>query len=126
VYNGSPWAADLPNPANEKFVADFRKTYGRMPTLYASAAYDAALLIDGAVASVGGRIEDRDAFRAALRKANFKSVRGPFRFNNNQYPIHNLYLRVVQKGSDGKIANKLVGTMLTDHADPFAVNCPMK
>ena len=126
VYNGSQWAADLPNPANEKFVADFQKTYGRMPTLYASQSYDAALLIDSAVSSVDGRIEDRDALRAALRKANFKSVRGPFRFNNNQYPIHNLYLRVVQKGSDGKIANKLVGTMLTDHADSFAASCPMK
>ena len=97
-----------------------------MPTLYASQSYDAALLIDSAVSAVGGRIEDRDALRAALRKANFKSVRGPFRFNNNQYPIHNLYLRVVQKGADGKIANKLVGTMLTDHADSFAASCPMK
>jgi hypothetical protein len=38
-------------------------------------------------------------------KANFKFVRGAFRFNSNQYPVHNLYLRVVQKGVSGKIAN---------------------
>lgn len=126
VYNGSHWSADMTNAANEKFVADFVKTYGRMPTLYAAQAYDAALLIDGAVASVGGRVEDRDAFRAALRKANFKSVRGNFRFNNNQYPVHNLYLRVVQKGANGKIANKLVSTILADHSDSFAASCPMK
>lgn len=126
VYNGSHWSADMTNAANEKFVADFVKIYGRMPTLYAAQAYDAALLIDGAVASVGGRVEDRDAFRAALRKANFKSVRGNFRFNNNQYPVHNLYLRVVQKGANGKIANKLVSTILADHSDSFAASCPMK
>lgn len=126
VYNGSHWSADMTNAANEKFVVDFVKTYGRMPTLYAAQAYDAALLIDGAVASVGGRVEDRDAFRAALRKANFKSVRGNFRFNNNQYPVHNLYLRVVQKGANGKIANKLVSTVLADHSDSFAASCPMK
>ena len=78
VYNGSQWASDLQNAANEKFVADFQKTYGRRPTLYAAQSYDAALLIDSAVAEIGGKVEDRDALRAALRKANFKSVRGSF------------------------------------------------
>lgn len=126
VYNGSHWTADLPNPANEKFVADFVKTYGRTPTMYAAQAYDAALLIDSAVAAVAGRIEDRDAFRAALRKGNFKSVRGAFRFNNNQFPVHNLYLRVVQKTPNGKITNKLLSTVLVDHSDSFAASCPMK
>ena len=126
VYNGSHWSADLKNPANEKFVADFVKTYGRMPTLYAAQSYDTAMLIDSAVAAVKSRIEDRDAFRAALRKADFKSVRGAFRFNTNQYPVHNLYLRVVEKGSNGKVGNKLVRTVLTDHSDAFASNCAMR
>lgn len=126
VYNGSQWAADLQNAANEKFVSDFQKTYGRRPTLYAAQAYDAALLIDSAVTEVGGRVEDREAFRGALRKANFKSVRGAFRFNNNQNPVHNLYLRVVQKDASGRVANKLVGPVLTDHSDPFASSCPLK
>lgn len=126
VYNGSQWAADLQNSANEKFVSDFQKTYGRRPTLYAAQAYDAAVLIDSAVTEISGKVEDRDAFRAALRKANFKSVRGAFRFNNNQYPVHNLYLRVVQKDASGRVANKLVGPVLTDHSDPFASSCPLK
>lgn len=126
VYNASQWAADLPNPANEKFVPDFLKTYGRRPTLYAAQAYDAALLINSAVAEIHGKVEDRDAFRAALRKANFKSVRGPFRFNNNQNPVHNIYLRVVQKEAGGRVTNKLVGPVLIGHSDPFASSCPLK
>ena len=126
LYNASQWAADLPNPANQKFVADFRKAYGRTPTLYASQAYDTAMLIDSAVRSVGGKVEDKDALRKALRKADFASVRGPFKFNTNQFPIHNLYMRVVEKDAQGKLANKLVGTIMTDHADPFVGECAMK
>ena len=126
LYNASQWAADLPNPANQKFVADFRKAYGRTPTLYASQAYDTAMLIDSAVRAVGGKVEDKDALRKALRKTDFASVRGPFRFNTNQFPIHNLYMRVVEKDSQGKFANKLVGTIMTDHADPFVGECAMK
>jgi branched-chain amino acid transport system substrate-binding protein len=126
LYNASQWASDLPNAANQKFVADFRKAYGRAPTLYASQAYDTAMLIDSAVRAVGGKVEDKDALRAALKKADFQSVRGPFRFNTNQFPIHNLYMRVVEKDAQGKLANKLVGTTMTDHADPFAGECAMK
>lgn len=126
LYNASQWASDLPNAANQKFVADFRKAYGRAPTLYASQAYDTAMLIDSAVRAVGGKVEDKDALRKALRKADFASVRGPFKFNTNQYPIHNLYMRVVEKDAQGKFANKLVGTIMTDHADPFVGECAMK
>ena len=126
MYNSSQWAADLPNQANQKFVDGFRKTYGRTPTLYASQGYDAAMLIDSAVRAIDGKVEDHEALRQALRKADFKSVRGAFRFNTNQYPVHNLYMRVVQKDAQGKLSNKLVGTVLNDHVDPFVGECPMK
>lgn len=125
IYNGSQWASDLPNPSNRKFVDDFQKTYGRMPSLYASQGYDTALLLDSAVRTVGGKIEDKDAFRKALRKADFKSVRGAFKFNTNQFPIQNLYMRVVEKDAQGKVGNKLVSTIFTDHSDPFAASCTM-
>lgn len=126
LYNSSQWAADLPNAANQKFVADFRKAYGRTPTLYASQAYDTAMLLDSAVRAVGGKVEDHDALRKAIRKADFQSVRGPFRFNTNQYPIHNLYTRVVEKDAQGKLTNRLVGTTMTDHVDPSVEACAMK
>ena len=126
MFNSSQWAADLPGEANQKFVADFEKTYGRIPTLYASQGYDAALLLDAAVRDVKGRIEDKEAFRQALKKADFKSVRGNFRFNTNQYPIQNYYLRVVGHDKQGRIANSTLKTILTDYHDPFASSCKMQ
>ena len=126
AFNSSQWAADLDNAANKKFVADFTKTYGRVPTMYAAQAYDTALLVDSAVRKVNGKVEDRAAFRAALKAADFTSIRGPFKFNNNQYPIQNLYMREVIKAPDGKIRNRLVSTVISNHADAFAAQCPMK
>lgn len=126
VFNASQWAADLDNAPNKRFVADFVKTYGRTPTMYAAQAYDAALLIDSAVRKVGGKIEDAPALRAALKAADFASIRGSFRFNNNQFPIQNLYMREVVKDASGKVSNRTVGTVLSAHADPFAALCPMK
>jgi len=125
TYNGSQWAADLPNPTNRKFVEDFQKAFGRPPSMYASQGYDTALLLDSAVRGAAGKVENRDAFRKALRAADFKSVRGNFKFNTNQYPIQNLYMRVVEKDASGRVSNKLVSTVVSEHTDPFAVNCHM-
>jgi len=126
MYNAAQWGHDLPNAENRKFVADFEKEYGRLPSLYASQGYDAALLIDSAVRRVKGRIEDKDAVRAALLAADFKSVRGPFRFNHNQYPVQDYYLRVIEKDAKGRITNRTVGTIFTNHADAYAAECAMK
>lgn len=125
AYNSSQWAADLDNEANKKFVAAFQKEYGRLPSMYASQGYDAAMLIDGAVRDIDGKVEDHAAFQAALKKANFQSVRGNFRFNNNQFPIHDMVMRVVVDDEQG-VRNKLVGTVIKDLHDPFAHECPMK
>jgi branched-chain amino acid transport system substrate-binding protein len=123
--NTSQWAWDLDNPANKAFVDAFRKTYGRTPTLYASQGYDAAQLIGSAIAAVHGNVADVDAFRAALRKADFPSVRGPFRFGPNQHPIQNFYVREVVKSGDG-VTNRLAGTVFTGHQDAYAAECKME
>lgn len=125
TFNSSHWAHDLDNPANKKFVADFEKEYGRLPSLYASQGYDAALLIDSAVRLVKGNLADKAALRRALEKADFKSVRGKFRFNTNHYPIQDYYLRVVRQDEKGRITNKLIGTIFTDHADAYVGQCKM-
>ena len=111
MFNSSHWGRDIDNPQNRRFVADFEKDYGRAPTLYASQGYDAALLIGAAVRAVKGRIEDKNAFRAALRKADFKSVRGAFRFNTNHYPVQDYYLRMIARDGKGRLTNRIVGTM---------------
>ncbi len=124
VKNSSEWSRDLDNPANKEFVAKFREKFGRTPSLYAAQAYDAALLIDSAVAAVKGDLSDMGAFRAALRKADFPSVRGKFKFGNNQHPIQDIYVREVVKDGD-VITNKLVGTVFTDHQDAYAAECKL-
>jgi branched-chain amino acid transport system substrate-binding protein len=126
TFDAAHWALDLDNPANRKFVAAFEKEYKRLPTLYASQGYDAALLIDAAVRDVKGKIEDVEAVRKALRAARFESVRGPFKFNRNQYPIQNYYLRVVARDNQGRLVNKTLGTIFKDHGDAYVQECPMK
>lgn len=126
ILNTAQWAHDLDNPANRKFVADFQKAYGRLPTMYALQGYDAAQLIAAAVRDTGGKIEDKDAFRAALKAAKFDSPRGKFRFNTNNYPIQDYYLREVVKDGSGRITNKIVGKVYADRADSFVARCKMK
>ncbi|ROT46493.1 ABC transporter substrate-binding protein [Pusillimonas sp. NJUB218] len=126
TYNSSQWAHDLPNEANKKFVEAYQKEYGRLPSMYSSQGYDAAMLLDGAVRQVNGKIEDHKAFLKALKDAKFDSVRGKFRFNNNQYPIHDIYMRQVVEDAQGNVQNKLVSKVLDNHRDPFANQCPMK
>jgi len=126
MFNTAQWAHDLDNAQNKRFVADFRKQYGRIPTVYASQGYDAAQLIDAAVREVKGKIDDKAALRKAFEAADFPSVRGAFAFNVNHVPIQNYYLRQVVKGADGKLTNKLVSTILTAHKDAYASACRMK
>ena len=125
AVNTSFWGHDLDNPQNRKFVADFEKDYGRLPTLYAAQGYDTAMLIDSAVRKVKGNVEDKVAFRKALMAADFKSVRGNFKFNKNQYPIQDYYLRVVRTDEKGRITNRLMGKILSNHEDSFASQCKM-
>jgi branched-chain amino acid transport system substrate-binding protein len=126
LFNTAHWSPDLDNAANRTFVAEFQKEYHRLPTLYASQGYDTALLIDAAVRDVKGRIDDRQAVRNALRAARFDSVRGPFKFNANQYPIQNYYVRTI--GSDGKggLVNKsFTEPILRAHGDAYVQQCAM-
>jgi len=126
VIQSTNWSYDLDNPANKEFVADYMKAYGRRPTFFAAMQYDAVNLIDSAVAAVKGKIENKDAFRAALRKADFHSVRGPFKFDNNQYPIQNIYLTEVVKDADGSLRLALRGTAVEGWRNPYHDQCPMK
>jgi branched-chain amino acid transport system substrate-binding protein len=125
ALNAAHWNLDLDNPQNRKFVADFEKKYGRLPNEYASQGYDALMLMDAAVRDVKGRIEDKAAMRKALETANFKSVRGAFKFNRNHFPVQNYYLRQVVKDDKGRFVNKTVGTIFTDHPDAYVSACKM-
>lgn len=122
VRNTSQWSKDLDNPANAAFVESFQAEYGRLPSLYASQGYDTANLLISALATAD--VNDQDAFRAALKTAEFESVRGDFAFGSNNHPVQNIYVReVIQEGD--VYTNKIVATALTDHADAYASECGM-
>jgi branched-chain amino acid transport system substrate-binding protein len=126
LFSVSHWSIDMDNAANKRFVAEFEKEYKRLPTGYAASGYDTALLLDSAVRKVKGKVEDKEALRAALRAADFKSVRGEFKFNRNQFPVQNYYLQLVGKGNDGRIVHKTMGTVLTARGDAYVQDCKMK
>jgi branched-chain amino acid transport system substrate-binding protein len=127
VPGAQEWVNDLPNDQNKTFVADYRKKYpGLRPTYYGAQAYDAAQLINSAVVAVKGDMTKKDAMKAEMEKANFKSLRGPFKFGNNHIPIQNFYLQDVVKDGDGALSLKTVATIVKDSQDRFHDKCPMK
>ena len=122
VVNTSQWSKDLDNPANVAFVESFQARYGRLPSLYASQGFDTANLLVSALEKADP--SDADAFREALRAADFASTRGDFRFGPNHHPIQDIYAReVIQEGD--VFTNKVIGVALEDHADAYAAECKM-
>ncbi len=122
VKNTASWSPDLDNETNKAFVESFKAEYGRLPSVYAAQAFDTANLV--LAASAKASVKDKDAFRAALKAADFKSVRGKFSFNTNNHPIQDFYVREVVKDGD-TLTNKIVGTAFTDHKDAYAADCKM-
>lgn len=123
VFGALTWAPNTDNPQNKKFVAAYEAAYNAIPASYAMQAYDAAMLIDSAVRGVKGNLSDTKAVSAALKKADFKSLRGPFKFNTNGYPIEDFYLTKVVKRADGKFQTEIVEKVLANNADEYAKDC---
>ncbi len=124
-FGGANWAPNFDNEASKAFVAAFEAKYDRIPGTYAMQAYDAAMLLNSAIAAIDGNLDDKDAFRAALEKADFESLRGKFRFGNNHYPIQDFYLVKVAKRDDGKFQTEIAEKVFEDYQDVYARDCNM-
>ena len=127
VVSGNMWDATLENAENARFVKTLIAKYQRVPSAYAATGYDAANLLDVAVRKVNGKVTDKPAFVAAVKAAGneFKSVRGPFKFNTNNLPIQDYYAFEMVK-DDGQIRGKLIATPLKDHKDAYYSACALK
>lgn len=123
MFGGANWAPNLDNPQNKKFVAAYEAAYNTVPGTYAFQAYDAAMLIDSAVKAVRGNLSNKDAVAAALKKADFTSLRGAFKFNTNGYPIQDFYLTKVAKRPDGKFQTEIVQKVFENYGDRYAKDC---
>jgi branched-chain amino acid transport system substrate-binding protein len=120
------WDPTLDNETNKNFVSSFRKKYNRYPSFYAAQAFDSINLIASGVEAVGGDMSKMDELRAALKSANYNSVRGKYTYGNNGMPIQNFYLREVVADADGNWTTKMVKTVFENHQDPYAAECKLK
>jgi len=123
--NTQEWSPDILNAANQRFVGDYLEKHGKYPSFYGAQSYDAIMLIKSAIEKVNGNLEDKDALRAALKAADFDSVRGKYSYGNNHMPIQNFYLREVVEDDQGRWTTKIVSAVLTNHQDPYAKDCKM-
>ncbi|MEW6644089.1 MAG: ABC transporter substrate-binding protein [Pseudomonadota bacterium] len=119
----SHWNSDFDNPANKAFMAAWNKTYQRPATYYASQGYDTALAIGAALKGTGGKLDDVNAFRQAMLKADFQSTRGAFKFGPNQHPVQDWWALKAEKSADGKLVLNTKGKILSDHGDAYAKDC---
>jgi branched-chain amino acid transport system substrate-binding protein len=126
VPGAQEWVNDLPNDANKTYVTDYKAKYHAAPSFYGAQTYDAVGLIDSAITAVKGDLGNKEGMRKEMEKADFKSVRGDFKFGNNHIPIQNFYLQDAVKNADGSYALKTVALIVKDDQDRFHDRCPMK
>jgi branched-chain amino acid transport system substrate-binding protein len=125
AITSAPYAPNVDNPQNKQFVEAFEKAYKRPPSMYAAQSYDAANLIDSALAKVKGDITDHEAFRAALKAADFDSVRGAFKLASNQIADGAFYrVDVVASGDSAEL--KAISPITIKTRANFAAECPLK
>ena len=125
IPGAQEWVNDLPNEANKKFVADYKAKFKSSPSFYGAQTYDAVALIDSGLKAVNGDMSKKDELRRALEKADFKSVRGNFKFGHNHIPIQNFYLQDAVKQGDDFVL-KTVATIVENDQDKHHDRCPMK
>jgi branched-chain amino acid transport system substrate-binding protein len=119
------WSPDINVPASKKYVADYRKKFGKWPVFYGAQSYDGIMLINSGVVALKGNIGDTKGMIRELRKANYDSVRGKFTYNVNHHPIQNFYLlKTVKEGGD--IVMKIQKTVFENYKDAYYKDCPMK
>jgi branched-chain amino acid transport system substrate-binding protein len=126
IYETRFWSPDLKNPASQRYVGDYKKKYGKLPVFYGAQSYEGVLLIDSAVRAVKGNLKDTKGLIAAMRKANYNSIRGPFVFNVNHHPIQNFYLLRAEKTPSGEIEMRIQSTVFEKHKDSYYQDCKMK
>jgi branched-chain amino acid transport system substrate-binding protein len=125
IPGAQEWVNDLPNETNKKFVADYKAKYKSSPSFYGAQTYDAVALIDSGLKAVNNDMSKKEGLRKALEKADFKSVRGNFKFGPNHIPIQNFYLQDVVKQGDDYVL-KTVATIVENDQDKHFQNCHMK
>jgi branched-chain amino acid transport system substrate-binding protein len=110
VVSSGWYTAGIDNANNRKFVDAMRREYKEDPGYYSIGAYGAGLMLEQAVAAVKGKVEDREAFMAALRKVEVANdPRGNIKLDALGNPLMDVYIRKVER-KDGRLVNTVVKT----------------
>jgi branched-chain amino acid transport system substrate-binding protein len=110
VYTALHYSAALDNPANKTYAKAFEAKAGKVPSYYAETCYTNMRWIVEAIRAINGKVEDREAFLAALKKVELKDFpRGPVVIDKWGNPIQNIYVRKVERVG-GKLQNSVIFT----------------
>ncbi|MCB5364172.1 ABC transporter substrate-binding protein [Pusillimonas sp. CC-YST705] len=123
---GDTWTPGLNNEQTRRFVTAYQEKYGKLASAYAAFSYDAAMILDAAIRKLGGDVSDKKALAKAIKEVEFQSLRGNFKFGNNNYPVQDYHIFKLEPGNDGKPAFKMVQEgVLRNYGDRFAQACKL-
>ena len=91
------YAAGIDTPESKAFVDAFARKYKFLPSYFAESNYATGMWAKAAIESINGRVEDREAFLAAIRKTTVNAPRGKLRLDAYDNPIQNVYIYKVAK-----------------------------
>ena len=104
------YSAAIDTPVNKRFVKEYKTKYGKIPSYYSETCYTVARWINEGAKAVGGNVEDREKFLAALKRVEIPDApRGPVKLDARGNPIQNIYVRKVEK-KDGELWNTVIHT----------------
>jgi len=110
AVSSSLYSTSLNTPANKKFVKAYHDKYGEEPSYFSEHGYTAAMWIAKAVASLNGKVDNKDALLAALKKVDLKDApRGPVKLDEYGTSVDNVYISKVER-KDGKLQNTVIYT----------------
>jgi branched-chain amino acid transport system substrate-binding protein len=110
AISGNWYSAELDFPGNKKFVEGIRRDYKVDPGVYAAETYLCGEVLEAAVKTVGGNVEDKPAFMKALKEVKIAdTIRGPVRFDELGNVVGNAYIRKVEK-KGGRYVNTVIKT----------------
>ena len=110
VVSAGWYTAAIGNANNKRFVDAMQREYKEDPGYYSIGAYGAALMLEQAVKAINGKVEDKEALMAALRKVELTNdPRGTLKLDALGNPLMDVYIRKVER-KDGKLVNSVVKT----------------
>jgi branched-chain amino acid transport system substrate-binding protein len=91
------YSAALETPLNAAFVKKYREKYGKVPSYYSESNYTTAQMIHEVMKKTGGKWPGAEKFVKMLSGIQLQTARGPVRLDEMRNPVHNVYIRKVEK-----------------------------